>query len=98
MGNQIQILSHPEQRGSILQKNPSLKLEIEGHTDNRGAADYNQRLSENRAKAVMDYLIVRGIASSRLSANGYGFSKPAASNATATGRAQNRRVELRPLP
>lgn len=83
---------------AILQKNPSLKLEIEGHTDNRGAADYNQRLSENRAKAVMDYLIVRGIASSRLSANGYGFSKPAASNATATGRAQNRRVELRPLP
>jgi len=83
---------------AILQKNPALRLEIEGHTDNRGAADYNQRLSENRAKAVMDYLIAKGIASSRLSANGYGFSKPAASNATASGRAQNRRVELRPLP
>jgi OOP family OmpA-OmpF porin len=83
---------------AILQKNPSIRLEIEGHTDNRGAADYNQRLSENRAKAVMDYLIARGIASNRLSARGYGFSKPAASNATASGRAQNRRVELRPLP
>ncbi|MDX1708300.1 MAG: OmpA family protein [Desulfobacterales bacterium] len=82
----------------ILRKNPNLKLEIEGHTDNRGAADYNQRLSENRAKAVMDYLIARGIASNRLSARGYGFEQPAASNATAAGRAQNRRVELRPLP
>ncbi len=82
---------------AILQKNPSLKLEIEGHTDNRGAAAYNQKLSENRAKAVMDYLIARGIEPSRLAAKGYGFSKPAATNATAAGRAQNRRVELRPL-
>ena len=83
---------------NILQKNPDLKLEIEGHTDNRGAVDYNQRLSENRAKAVMDYLIARGIASNRLSARGYGFDRPAASNATAAGRAENRRVELRPVP
>ena len=83
---------------TILQNNPNLRLEIEGHTDNRGSAEYNQRLSENRAKAVMDYLIARGIASNRLSARGYGFERPAASNATADGRAQNRRVELRPLP
>ena len=83
---------------TILQKNPDLRLEIEGHTDNRGSAEYNQRLSENRAKAVMEYLIARGIASNRLSARGYGFERPAASNATAAGRAQNRRVELRPLP
>jgi OOP family OmpA-OmpF porin len=82
---------------TILQKNADLNLEIEGHTDNRGAADYNQRLSENRAKAIMDYLIARGISSNRLSARGYGFSKPAASNSTAAGRAQNRRVELRPI-
>jgi OOP family OmpA-OmpF porin len=82
---------------AILQKNSDLNLEIGGHTDNRGAADYNQRLSENRAKAVMDYLIARGISSNRLSAKGYGFSKPAASNSTAAGRAQNRRVELRPI-
>ena len=83
---------------SILQNNPGLRLEIEGHTDNRGSAEYNQRLSENRAKAVMDYLIARGIASNRLSAKGYGFARPAATNDTAAGRAQNRRVELRPLP
>ncbi|MGD9176202.1 MAG: OmpA family protein, partial [Desulfobacterales bacterium] len=83
---------------TILQNNSDLRLEIEGHTDNRGSADYNQRLSENRAKAVMDYLVARGIASNRLSARGYGFERPAASNATAAGRAQNRRVELRPLP
>jgi OOP family OmpA-OmpF porin len=83
---------------AILQKNPSMKLEIEGHTDNRGAADYNRQLSENRAKAVMDYFITRGISPDRLSAKGYGFSKPADSNATAAGRARNRRVELKPLP
>jgi OOP family OmpA-OmpF porin len=83
---------------TILQDNPDLRLEIEGHTDNRGSAEYNQRLSENRAKAVMDYLVARGIASNRLSARGYAFERPAASNATAAGRAQNRRVELRPLP
>jgi OOP family OmpA-OmpF porin len=83
---------------AILKKNPSLKLEIEGHTDNRGSAAYNQQLSENRAKAVMDYLIAKGIAPNRLTARGYGLSQPAASNSTAAGRAQNRRVELRPLP
>jgi OOP family OmpA-OmpF porin len=83
---------------TILQNNPNLKLEIEGHTDSRGSAEYNQRLSDNRARAVMDYLVARGIASNRLSARGYGFERPAASNATAAGRAQNRRVELRPLP
>ncbi len=83
---------------AILQKNPSLRLEIEGHTDNRGSAEYNQPLSENRAKAVMDYFIARGIESSRLTARGYGFEKPAATNDTAAGRAQNRRVELRPVP
>lgn len=83
---------------SILKKNPSLRLEIEGHTDNRGSAAYNQPLSENRAKAVMEYFNARGIASNRLSARGYGFERPAATNDTAAGRAQNRRVELRPLP
>jgi OOP family OmpA-OmpF porin len=83
---------------TILQNNPNLKLEIEGHTDSRGSAEYNQRLSDNRARAVMDYLVARGIASNRLSARGYGSERPAASNATAAGRAQNRRVELRPLP
>ncbi|NIW78316.1 MAG: OmpA family protein [Calditrichae bacterium] len=71
---------------------PHLRLEIEGHSDNRGSAEYSRRLSENRAKAVMDYLIARGIASNRLSARDYGFERPAASNVTAEGRAQNRRL------
>jgi OOP family OmpA-OmpF porin len=81
-----------------LKTNPSLKLEVQGHTDNRGAAGYNQDLSEKRAKAVMNYMLEKGIANARLTFVGYGFSKPATSNATAEGRALNRRVELKPLP
>jgi OOP family OmpA-OmpF porin len=82
---------------SILKKNPALKLEIQGHTDNRGAASYNQKLSESRAKAVMEYLVQQGIARDRLTAFGFGFSKPAASNDTPQGRALNRRVEFKPM-
>ena len=82
---------------AILQKNKSLELVVEGHTDSVGSAKFNQNLSENRAKAVMKFLVSSGIDSSRLSARGYGFSRPAASNETAEGRRQNRRVELRPV-
>jgi len=81
----------------ILKKNPSLHLEIQGHTDNRGSAEFNQQLSEKRANAVMEYFIDKGISKSRVSATGYGLSKPAASNDTPAGRAQNRRVELKPV-
>jgi OOP family OmpA-OmpF porin len=66
---------------------------IEGHTDNVGKAAYNQRLSEERAKSVRQYLIDKfGIDGSRLTTVGYGFSKPIASNDTAEGRQKNRRV------
>ena len=82
---------------SILNKNPDLKVEIQGHTDNRGSARYNQGLSENRARSVMTYLAGQGVESWRLSSKGYGFSKPAATNDTAEGRALNRRVELKPI-
>lgn len=82
---------------TILKKNPSLKLEIQGHTDNRGAPKYNQSLSEKRANAVMEYFVGKGVEQSRLSAKGYGLTKPAASNDSAAGRAQNRRVELKPI-
>lgn len=82
---------------TILKKNPSMKLEIQGHTDNRGSAAYNKRLSGNRSKAVMEYLVRSGIDQNRLTAVGFGFSRPAASNATPEGRALNRRVELRPI-
>jgi OOP family OmpA-OmpF porin len=81
----------------ILKKNPTLKLEIQGHTDNKGSARYNKRLSENRAKAVMGYLVEKGIGEYRLSAVGLWFSRPVASNDTPEGRAQNRRVELKPI-
>jgi len=67
---------------------------IEGHTDSDGAEAYNQALSERRANAVMNELINRyGIAASRLSAVGYGESRPIASNTTANGKARNRRIE-----
>jgi len=78
----------------IMKKNPDLKVEVQGHTDNRGAEKYNQNVSENRARSVMEYLVKEGIEHNRLSFVGYGFSKPAASNLTEDGRAQNRRVEL----
>lgn len=80
---------------SFLQSNPSLKIEISGHTDNQGLAATNQALSENRAKAVRLYLIEKKIAESRISAVGYGSSKPIASNDNDEGKAQNRRVEIK---
>lgn len=82
---------------SILKRNPGIEVEIQGHTDNIGTAAYNQQLSENRAKAVMDYLVDHGIASYRLMAKGCGFTQPVASNDTKEGRAKNRRVELKPV-
>ncbi len=81
----------------ILENNPEMKLEIQGHTDNRGGADYNKGLSKRRAEAVRAYLVGEGIGADRLSTAGYGFDKPAATNATSQGRAENRRVELNPL-
>lgn len=82
---------------SILIKNPQMKVEVQGHTDNTGSAKYNQWLSEKRAQRVKDYLVSKGIEPSRLEAKGYGLTQPVASNATEEGRAQNRRVELKRL-
>jgi outer membrane protein OmpA-like peptidoglycan-associated protein len=78
----------------MLQQDDSLKVLIEGHTDNVGAEAANQALSEKRAQAVRDWLIGKGIAANRLSAKGYGASKPVADNNTDDGKAKNRRVEL----
>ncbi len=81
--------------GTMLKEHPDLKLVIEGHTDNVGAAATNQSLSEKRAAAVRQYLIsTYGVDESRLQAKGLGPSKPSASNDTPEGRQQNRRVEL----
>lgn len=73
------------------------RLEVTGHTDHTGADSYNQSLSERRARAVVAYLAGRGVDPARLEARGYGESKPVTSNATAGGRAANRRVEVRLL-
>ncbi|HEX5234039.1 MAG TPA: OmpA family protein [Silvibacterium sp.] len=78
----------------ILLAYPDLKLQVEGYTDNVGSEDYNQKLSEERADAVRDYLVSQGVSQDNISAAGYGMSDPVAENSTAAGRAQNRRVEL----
>jgi len=78
-----------------MQSNPSIHIEISGHTDTTGTAAYNQTLSENRAKSVVQYLIGKGISTERLSFKGYGQSKPIDTNDTETGRANNRRTELK---
>lgn len=79
----------------LLQENPTLKVEISGHTDNAGTAAENLVLSNNRAKAVVNYLISKGILASRLTFKGYGETKPVADNKTDEGRAQNRRTEMK---
>jgi outer membrane protein OmpA-like peptidoglycan-associated protein len=71
-----------------------MRIEIRGHTDGHGSAEYNQRLSENRAKAVVDYLVSKGIDPKRLHYKGYGKSQPVDTNTTDEGRAHNRRVEF----
>lgn len=72
----------------------ALNFELQGHTDNVGKDDYNQKLSEARAATVVNWLVGHGIAAARLTSRGYGRSLPVASNETADGRALNRRVEL----
>jgi len=79
---------------SYLQHN-SVRIEIGGHTDDQGSEDYNDRLSENRAKAVYDYLIQKGIPADRLTYKGYGKRMPVADNSTDEGRATNRRTEFK---
>ena len=80
-----------------LLKVPDVELEIAGHTDNRGGAALNQKLSKARAQAVANYLMKHGVAASRLKVVGYGSDKPVATNGTSEGRAQNRRVEFNRL-
>ena len=86
-----------EQVLKFLQSNPTLRMEISGHTDNTGSLKVNTKLSQSRAEAVVEWLVERGIDASRLDAMGYAYSKPVASNDTAEGRAQNRRVEFKIL-
>jgi OmpA-OmpF porin, OOP family len=78
----------------FLKTNPSVEIEISGHTDSKGADDYNLNLSQGRSQAVVDYIIGQGIDSYRLTAHGYGEAKPIDTNDTDDGRANNRRVEF----
>jgi outer membrane protein OmpA-like peptidoglycan-associated protein len=81
--------------GDMLKEHADLKLMIEGHTDNVGAAASNKTLSEKRAASVRQYLVTNfGIDAARLASSGFGDTKPAAPNTTVEGRQQNRRVEL----
>ncbi len=73
---------------------PDLKIEIQGHTDNTGAAQHNLDLSGRRAESVKNFIVLFGVESSRLVSKGYGLTKPIESNDTEEGRAKNRRVEL----
>ncbi len=79
---------------AFLQENPTLKAEIQGHTDNQGTPSYNKTLSNNRAKSVVDYLIANGINANRLSWKGFGDTEPIASNEDEKGRRLNRRTEV----
>ena len=80
---------------AILKEYPTSKFSIEGHTDNSGKADANLKLSEERAAAVKNYLVENGIAADRLTSSGYGQTKPIDSNKTKSGKANNRRVEVK---
>lgn len=79
----------------VLLRHPEItRVEIQGHTDNRGGHDHNQDLSQRRAEAVRDWLVAHGVDSSRLEPHGYGDANPIAPNITASGRARNRRVQF----
>lgn len=78
-----------------LQGQPTMEIRLEGHTDSVGSDSYNRRLSQARADAVREHLVLRGVAANRMVAEGFGESKPVADNGTVEGRAMNRRVELK---
>jgi outer membrane protein OmpA-like peptidoglycan-associated protein len=79
---------------ALTKQDPLSKMVVEGHTDSQGSAGYNQELSQRRAQAVRDYLVTRGIAGDRITAQGFGPSRAIADNNSADGRANNRRVEI----
>jgi outer membrane protein OmpA-like peptidoglycan-associated protein len=83
---------------TVLAKYADTAIRVSGHTDNTGSRQYNQTLSEKRAGSVAEYLTAQGVARQRMVVQGLAFDQPIADNATATGRAQNRRVEIYILP
>jgi outer membrane protein OmpA-like peptidoglycan-associated protein len=83
-----------QQITALLQADPPLKIEVQGHTDNVGGDDYNQKLSQGRADAVKAWLVAHAIPAERITTRGYGRQQPVAGNDTDEGRARNRRVEI----
>lgn len=79
---------------ALTKEDPISKIVVEGHTDSQGSATYNQELSQRRAQVVRDYLVTRGIASDRITAQGFGQTRSVADNTSTEGRANNRRVEI----
>lgn len=90
-------ISTLDQVAAELKEQGGVGYEVAGFTDSVGSDAYNQGLSERRAKSVADYLVQQGVSPGQLSVRGYGESNPVASNSDSAGRAQNRRVEVRPL-
>ena len=84
-----------DQIANVFIENSNYIIEVQGHTDNVGKADYNLKLSDDRANSVMNYLISKGVPSTRMTANGYGLTMPIADNSTKAGRQKNRRVEFK---
>jgi OOP family OmpA-OmpF porin len=86
-----------DEAADVMKKNPSMSVEIQGHTDNVGSREYNLGLSQRRANSVMEYFVGQGIDKNRLTAKGFAFDDPVASNDTEEGRYKNRRVQLKPI-
>ena len=78
----------------VMQENPSMRVVVEGYTDSIGSDAYNMKLSERRAETVRDFMVSKGISPTRITTRGFGKANPIASNKTAEGRAENRRVEI----
>jgi outer membrane protein OmpA-like peptidoglycan-associated protein len=88
------LLKLNEVADALTKQDKDSRIVVEGHTDSQGSTSYNQELSQKRAQSVRDYLVSRGMASDRVTAEGFGLSRPIADNASAEGRANNRRVEI----
>lgn len=90
----LDALRATRQIADVVKQYPERRIAVEGHTDSIGTIQYNQRLSENRARSVVNELVAQGVSRGRIEARGFGESDPIASNRTETGRARNRRVEV----
>ena len=82
----------------LLRENPKVRLRFDGHTDDQGSDEYNEKLSQRRAEAVRDYIVAGGVPTARLEARGLGKRKPMMQGSTDEARASNRRVEMKVIP